>query len=127
VIRSIGLAVVLSLLANVASAESFDSAFKKAKDNEATKEGAAYVKSFFERFGPVLRNAMAECFPKGVTPPKDGFNLVLAVTGDGKLSQQMVRPEGGGAQCLLKQVADARVALPPKPDWWMVVEMRFHH
>jgi hypothetical protein len=120
------LAVTLGVLfiTDLASAaDSFDSALKEARTNEASAEGRAYVGAYTQQLGPVLQHAMQECFPASVPAAGTHFTIVFAVREDGRLAQLMVRPESKSAACVLEEIETAQLPAPPRPDWWVFLNM----
>src|SRR5262245_20997916 len=112
-------------IASAASAgDSFDSGLKNARENEATDEWRVYSGPFFEKLGPILRNAMQQCFPPSKDQGGDTFTILFAIQADGTLTQLMARPETTSTACVLKGIEKARVPAPPRPGWWEFLEMK---
>ena len=108
-----------------AAADPFDARLAEARANEASADGQAYAPLFFEQFGPALQQSMQRCFPvpKGANPAAAHFTIVFAVHGDGAIGRALARPRSAGTDCVLASIAGVHVAAPPRPGWWMFVDM----
>jgi hypothetical protein len=115
---------VLLVVALVSCGESFDSGLMKARANDASVEGKAYAGPLGERLGPDLQSAMQRCFPSAQSALVTDFAIVFAVRGDGTPAQRMARPETPATKCVLDGIAGVRLPTPPRPDWWVVIEMK---
>ena len=122
--RALGVTLGVLLIADLASAaDLFDSGLKEARANEASAEGRAYVDAYTQQLGPVLQRAMQECFPASVPAAGTHFTVVFGVRENGTPAQLMMRPESTSAACVLKEIETAQLPAPPRPDWWVFLNM----
>ena len=122
--RALGVALGVLLITDPASAaDSFDSGLEEARANEASAEGRVYAGAYTQQLGPVLQRAMRECFPASVPAAGTSFTVVFSVRENGRPARLMVRPESTSAACVLEEIETAQLPAPPRPDWWVFLNM----
>jgi hypothetical protein len=122
--RALGVTLGVLFISDLASAaDLFDSGLKEARANEASAEGRVYAGAYTQQLGPVLQRAMQECFPASVPAAGTNFTVVFAVRENGTPAQLMVRPESTSAACVLRGIETAQLPAPPRPDWWVFLNM----
>ena len=115
---------VLLAVALVSCGDTFEGGLAKARANDATAEGQAYAAPLGEKIGPDLQSSMQRCFPDAASTPPNGFAIVFSVRGDGTPAQLMARPETPATKCVADGIATVQLPTPPRPDWWVVIEMK---
>jgi len=71
-----------------------------------------------------LRPAIERC---GRALPKEevvGFDGLIRVGVDGTAEEFALRPETALARCVAPEFRDASYPRPPRPSWWVKVEVR---
>ena len=120
---------VLALLAAAvvtqaaAGNDAFEAGLAAAQKNEASESGRAYEKPFLDSIGEPLGRVMRECFPMTQDDVGTKFTLVLAIQADGTIGAQHARPNTVAVACVAQRIKDTRVATPPRPDWWVFLDL----
>jgi hypothetical protein len=114
----------LALAFSTGASGSFDSAVSQARLNEASAEGQEYQSPLYQVFGPVLQQTMQRCFPADSSTTEPQFTLVFRVRRDGGIGDLMGRPESNALACVVDGIASVRLPTPPRPDWWILLEMK---
>lgn len=117
----IGAALALGL---AACGSPYDEGLAKARANDASAEGQAYAGPLGETLGPGLQQAMKGCIADLASAQHKDFSIVFSVTGDGTPANVMARPESPATKCVADGLSALKLPTPPRPDWWVVVEMK---
>jgi hypothetical protein len=78
----------------------FDQLISEAKTFENTKEGAEYVKVFFNSYGSSLANVMKSCTSYTTKGDKAQFDFILRIKPDGGVSETLLRPRNALTTCV---------------------------
>lgn len=104
-------------------ATAFEVAMAEVTANIGTPEGARYD----QKFGPWLAEHHADTMMRCTksAKPKDPlkFDLLVRVSGEGKAEEVLVKPETTVARCLAEGVRKGALIRPPRPSYWVRVEM----
>jgi hypothetical protein len=117
------IAACLLAVSSACATDDFESALEKAHSNEVTDAGRAYERPLFEKLGPALQRAMQHCFSPSNPAAGTQFSVVMAVQENGAITRPMVQPESLSTLCVVHQIESVRVASPPSPNWWIVIDM----
>jgi hypothetical protein len=67
---------------------------------------------------------MQRCFPANAPAAEPRFTLVFRVRADGGIEDLMRRPENDDSACVVDGIKSVRLPNPPRPDWWILLEMK---
>lgn len=101
-----------------------EAGLERAHANDASAEGQAYSEPMRQLVADALQGALRSCITSPEMAPTSNFTIVFAVGEDGTPSQLMVRPESPTMTCVLDGIATAKFPTPPRPDWWVAIEMK---
>jgi hypothetical protein len=104
--------------------DSFASALAQAHENTKSEDGEKYDTAFGESFGSRHVDVLSQC-TDGL-PDKDmsSFDVVALVASDGSLENVLVKPEAKVAICLRQHVLRRGYPQPPKPHYWVHVQIK---
>jgi hypothetical protein len=122
-VRGVGISAALAL-GLAACGNPYEEGLAKARANDASAEGQAYAGPLGETLGPGMQEAMKGCVADLASAPKTDFSIVLSVGADGTPSNLMARPDSPATKCVIDGVAKLKLPPPPRPDWWVVIEMK---
>jgi TonB family protein len=118
-----------TLLAGVAPADDAQFAARLTEARRAIQSGAGkefYDGAFSRAFAAQLdrrTRRLKECSQR--TGQVVSFNLLLKLTGDGRVEAAMVRPESRFAACYREQAKKDAFPRPPSAGFWLPVSLRF--
>ena len=101
----------------------FDSILATAKKNRETPAGAAYDAAFGRSMQTQLGMQMAKCFTRTPNPDLSKFDMLVQVDASGKAGEVLLRPETNVALCFRPRIGEATFPPPPRPAYWVHVEM----
>jgi len=101
----------------------FDSTLAIAEKNVGTPAGAAYDAAFGRAMQAQLGMAMAKCFTRTPKPDTSKFDMLIQVDARGKAGEVLLRPETNVALCFRPRIGEAAFPEPPRPAYWVHVEM----
>ena len=104
-------------------ADRFDSILAIAEKNVGTPAGAAYDQAFGQAMQAQLGMQMAKCFTRTPNPDLAKFDMLVQVDASGKASEVLLRPETNVALCFRPRIGEAAFPEPPRPAYWVHVEM----
>lgn len=78
----------------------FNQLIQQAKEFESTKDGADYIKQFFQSFGNSLADTMKSCTAYTTKGQKVQFDLLLKISPGGGVSESFIRPSNGLTTCV---------------------------
>jgi hypothetical protein len=96
----------------------------EAESNAKSPAGRSYEGVVVSRVEVWLRPAIARC---ARTLPKEeiiGFDGLVRVGADGKAEEVLFGPETELARCVAPEFRDADYPRPPRPSWWVKIEIR---
>ena len=102
---------------------SMDDALKAAEANAATTEGKAYADEVRRHFAEQHEISLKECTQTANEPEATPFRLALRVGKKGAVEQAFVRPQTRVATCFGTTAMNDHLKRPPKPGWWLVLEL----
>ena len=125
---TLGAIMAMLILAAVAQgagedAGRFDSGLAAAKKSLETPEGAAYDQAFGSAMQSQLGIQMAKCFTRTPDPDLTRFDMLVRLDATGKAGEVLMRPETNVALCFKPRIGEAVFPAPPRPDYWVHVEM----
>jgi hypothetical protein len=100
-----------------------EDAVKSAEANAATAEGKAYAAEVHKHFAEQHEISLKECTQTANEPQATPFQLVMRVGKRGIVDLVYARPETRVATCLKATVVNDHLKKPPKPAYWLIVDM----
>ena len=101
----------------------FETAMAASKSNLESPEGQRYDEQFGRWFGEHHGDTMVRC-TKGAKPDDlRKFDLLVRVSGEGKAEEVLVSPQTSVARCVAEEIRKGASVQPPRPSYWVRVEM----
>lgn len=121
---SMALAALLASLgcAGEARPAGYDDALRAVRQNIKSPGGVRYRHRFAEAITEALVHAERHCRPVRL-PDKRGSMLLYRIGENGKANESIVYPLTEYATCMHERIRDFEVEPPPKPDWWVGIEI----
>lgn len=94
------------------------------KANLRTEEGCKYDAVISAEFQQSYAPTMGRCAQSATEKDLANFELLIRVAGNGKVDKVLFDPGTKIATCLAKEVAKNGFSTPPKPMYWVHVEMK---
>lgn len=118
-------ALLAAALAFVASGTdpAFLAALNEAKANLKTPEGAKYDAVFSHAFAAKHHDELMACLQGLTGSDLAPFDIVARVGATGKLEVIRTEPRTKVARCIEPKMTNDRYPPPPKPLWWVTVQM----
>ena len=113
-LRPPAFAFLLFIAVPASAADSFEARVQRAKTIEASLQGQAFQKVFWDHVGDYTAKAMQRCFPKDVKPDTEFFTLVADLTPGRALSMIEIQPATRMSQCFAQGFANAPFPEPPQ-------------
>jgi hypothetical protein len=113
---------VLLLLAAVSTP--VEVARSEAESNAKTPAGKRYEGVLVSKLEDWLRPALQRCARDESREELVSFDALVRVSEDGKAEETLFRPETAVARCVAPDFRDATYPHPPRPSWWVKVEVR---
>jgi hypothetical protein len=117
------LAVGPASSATPSSATSVEVARAEAEANAKTPAGRSYEGVVIGRVDEWLRPAVKRCLKDAPNEERISFDALVEVDVDGKAEEVVFGPETAVARCVAPDFRDAAYPRPPRPDWWVKVEV----
>jgi hypothetical protein len=116
----------LLLITLLASPEStpVEVARAEAEQNVKSPVGRRYEGVVIGQVDEWLRPAIRRCLEKLPKEEIVSFDGLVRVAEDGKPAEVVFGPETALARCVAPDFRDAAYPRPPKPDWWIKIEVR---
>ncbi|HEY1270370.1 MAG TPA: hypothetical protein VGF08_00210 [Terriglobales bacterium] len=120
----ISLLLPVGLLYAEATSSELNDARAAVRRNLQTPEGTLYDADISEEFPEQYRRSLQQCTEN--TPEKElaNFEVFMNVGGDGAVRRALVSPETQVALCLRQEVLKGSFSAPPKPGYWVRIELR---
>jgi hypothetical protein len=99
-------------------------AYKAVAANVATREGQKYDSVIAQEFSSRYMRAVKDC--SSTTSGTAPTLLILQVSKSGSLQQMLVVPDTASDTCLRPKLAKASFTPPPKPDYWVRINLTPH-
>jgi hypothetical protein len=112
------------LLALAPPATPVEVARNEAETNAQSPAGKRYEGVMVSRLEDWLRPALERCVKKVPREELISFDGLVRVGEDGKAEEVLFGPETAVARCVAPDFQDAAYPRPPKPSWWVKVEVR---
>ncbi|HSI11786.1 MAG TPA: hypothetical protein VK961_07065 [Chthoniobacter sp.] len=121
------LSLMISLSASLVFAaepppENFDAVRARARQMGETEEGKVYEKHFSEALAKPMQAALREC-TKDTKPPYL-VNVVFVVGADGTVTRILWASDQSVSACVANKLNGVKLALPPKADWLVSVNIK---
>ena len=116
-------AMLLSILM-ASSATPVEVARAEAEQNVKSPAGRRYEGVVIGQVDEWLRPAIHRCIEKLPKEEIVSFDGLVRVDEGGKAAEVVFGPETGLARCVAPDFRDASYPRPPKPDWWVRIEVR---
>lgn len=96
----------------------------EAESNARTPAGKRYEGVLVSKLEEWLRPALVRCTKKA--PPEEllSFDGLVRVGSEGKPEEVLFGPETAVARCVAPDFREATYPRPPRPSWWIKVEVR---
>jgi hypothetical protein len=118
-------AAILFLCASVLSAATpVEVARAEAEQNVKSPAGRRYEGVVIGQVDEWLRPAIRRCIEKLPREEVVSFDGLVRVDEGGKAAEVVFGPETALARCVAPDFRDASYPRPPKPDWWIRIEVR---
>ena len=104
--------------------QTFDEALRAAENNEMTPEGVAYeapLARFSSKHFAVL---IGDCMEEFEAPDTASFRVLLKVRENGAIAEGLVKPETNLGVCFRNKLKRRRLPKPPRPGYWVLVDVR---
>ena len=101
----------------------FEIALAAAKANTTTPEGMKFDREVGKHFETHHSSTMETCTRDAVQDDLKEFTLVAKLSGEGAVEEILVKPGTKVSFCLSGAVAKDRFPKPPKPDYWVFLNM----
>ena len=118
------LPALLLSLAMAPSATPVEVARAEAEQNVKSPAGRRYEGVVIGQVDGWLRPAIRRCLEKLPKEELVSFDGLVRVAEDGKAAEAVFGPETELARCVAPDFRDASFPRPPKPDWWIKIEIR---
>jgi hypothetical protein len=116
---------ILFLCASVLSAATpVEVARAEAESNAKTPAGRNYEGVVIGQVDEWLRPAVRRCLKDVPSEDRISFDALVEVGGDGKPEEVVFGPETAVARCVAPAFREASFPRPPKPDWWVRIEIQ---
>jgi hypothetical protein len=96
----------------------------EAEENVKSPAGRRYEGVVIGRVEEWLRPAIQKCLRDLPKEELVSFDGLVRVDSDGKAAEVVFGPETALARCVAPEFRDAAYPRPPKPDWWVRIEIR---
>jgi len=96
----------------------------EAEQNVKSPAGRRYEGVVIGQVDEWLRPAIRRCLEKLPKEELVSFDGLVRVAEDGKAAEVVFGPETALARCVAPDFRDAGYPRPPKPDWWIKIEVR---
>jgi len=118
------LIAALALLFALVPATPVEVARNEAESNAKSPAGKRYEGVMVSRLEEWLRPAVERCVKKAAKEEIISFDALVRVGEDGKAEEVVFGPETEVARCIAPDFRDRTYQHPPKPSWWVKVEVR---
>ena len=106
------------------AATSAEVARSEAEANARTPAGRSYEGVAIAKAETWLRPAIQRCARQVAKEEIVSFDGLIRVSAQGKAEEVLFGPETALARCVAPDFRDALYPKPPKPDWWLKIEIR---
>jgi hypothetical protein len=113
-----------SLYAQEKSSSDLADARAAVKRNLQTTEGCQYDSVISTEFPEKFQGSMQHCTKSAGEKDLANFEIFIKIEGDGAVRKALVFPQTRVALCLREDVLKGRFSAPPKPGYWIKVEMQ---
>ncbi|HEY2796954.1 MAG TPA: hypothetical protein VGK26_03630 [Thermoanaerobaculia bacterium] len=96
----------------------------EAEENVKSPAGLRYEGVVIGRVDEWLRPALRRCLKDLPKEELVSFDGLVRVGAEGKPAEVVFGPETALARCVAPDFRDADYPRPPKPDWWIKIEVR---
>lgn len=96
----------------------------EAESNAQSPAGKRYEGVMVSRLEEWLRPALEQCVKKAAREELISFDALVRVGDDGKAEEVVFGPETEVARCVAPAFQDRQYPRPPKPSWWVKIEVR---
>jgi hypothetical protein len=114
----------LLIMGLAACSDAYEAGLAKARVNDASPEGQAYAGPLGQTLGPSMQQVMKGCLANFEQAPQPDFSIILMVRADGTAANLMAKPESPTTRCIVEGLESLALPTPPRPDWWVVIEMK---
>jgi hypothetical protein len=105
------------------SADTLAAARAATEKNMQTAEGRQYDIVVSEEFPEKYQESLQRCTSSAAEKDLASFQIFAKVAEDGTITRVLVSPETKVALCLRRDLLKGRFSPPPKPGFWIKVEM----
>jgi hypothetical protein len=125
-VAAMGLAVVLfgAVAAGEERKADVGAARVAAEENAKTPAGQRYEAALEAALDRWLKKAVERCLQNSAKSAQSDFEVFVRVGGDGTAQEVLFGAETPVARCLEQDFREATYPRPPKPSWWIGVEVR---
>jgi len=119
--------MIAAMLLNVwmaSSATPVEVARAEAEQNVKSPAGRRYEGVVIGQVDDWLRPAIRRCVKDLPKEEIVSFDGLVRVAEEGKAAEVVFGPETALARCVSPDFRDASYPRPPKPDWWIKIEVR---
>ncbi len=118
------IAAVAMLLLLVPGSTPVEVARNEAESNAKTPAGKSYEGVLVSKLEDWLRPALERCVKKVPKEELISFDGLVRVGDNGKAEEVLFGPETALARCVAPDFEDRTYPRPPKPSWWVKIEVR---
>jgi hypothetical protein len=118
------IAAVAMLLMLVPGSTPVEVARNEAESNAKTPAGKSYEGVMVSKLEEWLRPALERCVKKVPKEELISFDGLVRVGDNGKAEEVLFGPETALARCVAPDFEDRTYPRPPKPSWWVKIEVR---
>jgi hypothetical protein len=117
-------AIVFLCASALSAATPVEVARSEAEQNVKSPAGRRYEGVVIGGVDEWLRPAIKRCLKDVPSEDRISFDALVEVGADGKPEELVFGPETAVAKCVAPLFRDATYPRPPKPDWWVRVEIQ---
>ena len=96
----------------------------QAEANAKTPAGRSYEGVLVSKAEAWLRPALVRCARAAPKEEILSFDALVRIGADGRAEEILFRPETAVARCVAPDFREADYPRPPRPSWWVKVEVR---
>ena len=117
-------AILLFCAATILAATPVEVARAEAEQNVKSPAGRRYEGVVIGNVDEWLRPAIRRCVRDLPKEELVSFDGLVRVAEEGKAAEVVFGPETALARCVAPDFRDASYPRPPRPDWWIKIEVR---
>lgn len=118
------IAILLLSALMVSTATPVEVARAEAERNVKSPAGRRYEGVVIGQVDGWLRPAIRRCLEKLPKEELVSFDGLVRVAEDGRAAEVVFGPETALARCVAPDFRDTAYPRPPRPDWWIKIEVR---